>query len=100
MRKALHALAILIAGAFAFAAGAPAQAMPSGPLASLTGITKAAPAAEKVYYRRRYSRYRYCCRRPYWGWYGYPYWRYRYNWRRPHVRCYWYHGYRRCRRYW
>ena len=85
MRKTLFALAVMVMGAFAFAAGTPAQAMEAGPLASITGVAKATQAdtVEKVDWRHR----RFCWRHPY-------HWSCRHH--RRHHRCWWHHGHRRC----
>jgi hypothetical protein len=84
MKKLLFALAMLVAGAFAFGTGSPASAaVTASSVTGMSDIVKADNTLSKTHYRR-YRRHRYC-------WY-YPYsWRCRrhYHYRRHHYRRYW-----------
>ena len=82
MRKLIFAFAIVLMGAFGFAAGTPASAMTAGPVAGMTDVVKPAGTAEAVHWRRHWHRHYY--RHHYWGWHH-----------RRH--CWWRHGYRYCR---
>jgi hypothetical protein len=79
MRKLLFALVMMMTGAFAFGAGAPANAMTAAPVAGVIDVVKADSATQTVHWRRHGHRHW----RPYYG-YGY---------RRHHWRPY-YYGYR------
>jgi hypothetical protein len=87
MRKMLFALAVIMAGAFTFAAGSsPASAMTSGAVTSMSDIVKGSGADNVTYYRRGGG---YC--------YYYPWRCRRHHYRRHH------HHYRpwwRRRHYW
>ncbi len=80
MRKILFALALLVTGAFAFAAGTPVSAMTASPAAAVSDVVKSSGAVEKAQYwgdryyayeRPYYRRHNYCyyypwrCRRHY-----------------------------------
>jgi hypothetical protein len=82
MRKLLFALAIMVTGAFAFAAGSPASAVTAGPVTSMGDIVKSDATLDQV----RWYRGGHCWRHP-WHWYC----------RRHHHRHYRRHYYRR---YW
>ena len=93
MRKMLFALAILVTGAFAFAAGSPASAMTANPVAGVSEAVQSSGTVEKVGYWGYRDRY---YRRPYYRRHGYCYyypWRCRggsyYRYRRHHYRPWW-----------
>jgi hypothetical protein len=84
MRKLLFAAMLAVMGAFVFAAGSPAQAVPS----TIVGeVSKAAPQSEITQ--------AHCCRHRYYR--RYYYYRPRYYYRRYHYRHY---HYRRCHYFW
>ena len=85
MRKMLFALAMIMAGAFAFAAGSsPASAMTSGAVTSMSDIMKGSGADKATYYRRGYcSEYPWRCRRRHYRRHHdhyRPWWRRRHYW--------------------
>jgi hypothetical protein len=91
MRKLLFALAVLMTGAFAFAAGSPASAASAGAVSGLSDVVKSNPTVEKVYHRRRhYYRHHYYRRHHY-----RPYWRPRFYFYRPYWRRHRHHHHRR-----
>ena len=94
MRKMLFAFAILVTGAFAFAAGSPASAATVNPITGMSNVVQSTETVENVgyrdgYYRRRYYDRGYYRRRGYC--YYYP-WRCRgrdYYYRRHYYRPWW-----------
>lgn len=85
MRKLLFALALMVMGAFAFAAGTPASAMTAAPVAGMSDVVKADGLTQVRHWRhRRHHYWRHHHRR-------HHYWRYN------HRRCWWHRGHRHCR---
>jgi hypothetical protein len=78
MRKLLFAVAVAATGAFAFAAGTPASAMPASPVTGMSDVVKADGTAQVVHWRRHHHR----------------------HWRHHNRRCWWRHGHRHCRWGW
>jgi hypothetical protein len=85
MRKLLFALVMMLAGAFAFGAGTPANAMTAGTVAGMNDVVKTDGGVQKVYHWRR----GFC-------------WRYPYDWRCRHrgYRPYYYRRHYRHHRPW
>lgn len=91
MRKMLFALAMSVAGAFAFAGASPASAMTAGPVTGLGDVVQSGGATEKVTYWGGYCyEYPWRCRRRhyYWGHHYRPYYRPHYYYRH-HYRPWW-----------
>jgi hypothetical protein len=88
MRKMLFALAVIMAGAFAFAAGSsPASAMTAGSVTSMSDIVKGSGLDKVTYYYRRGGGYCYYypwrCRRHHYRRHHHhyrPWWRRRHYW--------------------
>ena len=79
MRKLLFAFAMMITGAFAFAAGSPASALTAGPVTGMADVVKSDATVNNVTYGGH------CWRHP-WHWYCR---RHHHHYRRHYYRRYW-----------